>query len=62
MVKFEQDYTDLDITLFILPPECHKYNGGVESFDRIFREDFYIRNNLFADTFGTFKTEQKSLF
>ena len=60
MSEFEQACADLDIQLFVLPPKKPKYNGGVERSNRIFREEFYARNDLLADTVGAFKAELKS--
>jgi putative transposase len=60
MAEFEEACSDLDIPLFVLPPKKPKYNGGVERSNRIFREEFYARNDLLADTVGAFKAELKS--
>ena len=59
MAEFEQACSDLDIALFVLPPKKPKYNGGVERSNRIFREEFYARSDLIADSIGAFKTELK---
>ena len=36
-----------------------EYNGGVERSNRIFREEFYARSDLLADTVNAFKVELK---
>ena len=59
MAEFEQACADLNIPLFVLPPKKPKYNGGVERSNRIFREEFYARNDLLADSLGAFKVELK---
>ena len=60
MAEFEEACSDLDIPLFVLPPKKPKYNGGVERSNRTFREEFYAKNDLLADTVGAFKAELKS--
>ena len=60
MAEFEQACADLGISLYVLPPKKPKYNRGVERSHRIFREEFYARNDLLADTVGAFKAELKS--
>jgi putative transposase len=55
MADFELACKDLDIALYVLPPKKPKYNGGVERGNRIFREEFYARNDLLADSIGAMK-------
>ncbi|MDR2464500.1 MAG: hypothetical protein LBD36_02755, partial [Holosporales bacterium] len=38
------------IPLVVLPPAKPKYNGGVERSNRIFKEEFYSRTDLLANT------------
>jgi predicted transcriptional regulator len=59
MAEFEQACADLDIALFVLPPKKPEYNGGVERSNRIFREEFYARSDLLADTVGAFRVALK---
>jgi putative transposase len=51
---------ELNIVLFVLPPKNPKYNGGVERGNRIFREEFYAKNDILADSVGAIKAELKS--
>ena len=55
MADFEQACADLNIALYVLPPKKPKYNGGVERSNRIFREEFYARKDLIADSIGEIK-------
>jgi putative transposase len=57
MAEFEEACADLGIPLFILPPKKPTYNGGVERGNRIFREEFYNRSNLLADSIGGIRAE-----
>ena len=50
MGDFEQECKARKIPLFVLPPKTPKYNGGVERGNRIFREEFYNRDDLLGDT------------
>jgi IS30 family transposase len=60
MAEFEQACKDLGIALYVLPPKSPKFNGGVERGNRIFREEFYARSDILADSVGAFKYELKS--
>ena len=55
MRHFEQRCEELGIALFVLPPNRPQYNGGVERGNRIFREEFYARKDIVADSVGAFK-------
>jgi len=57
MAEFEEACAELDIPLLVLPPSSPKYNGGVERGNRIFREEFYNRNNLLADSICGMRAE-----
>lgn len=59
MYHFEEDCKKRGIPLFVLPPKMPKYNGGVERGNRIFREEFYARRDLLADSVGNIKAELK---
>lgn len=52
MADFEKTCAELDIPLLVLPPSRPKYNGGVERGNRTFREEFYLRHDLLADSIG----------
>jgi len=41
------------------PPCQPKYNGGVERGNRTFKEEFYYRNDLLADSIGAIRYELK---
>ena len=60
IAEFEQACADLDIVLFVLPPKKPQYNRGVERSNRIFREEFYARSDLLADTVGALKAALKA--
>jgi putative transposase len=60
MDEFESACKELNIALFVLPPKSPKYNGGVERGNRIFREEFYAKNDILADSIGAIKAELKS--
>ena len=55
MADFEQACCDLGIELYVLPSKKPKYNGGVERSNRTFREEFYARKDLLADSIGEIK-------
>jgi putative transposase len=57
MKDFENECEKLSIELFVLPPSRPQWNGGVERGNRIFREEFYARNDLRAESIGAFKYE-----
>lgn len=50
MKDFEQACAELNIPLYVLPPSRPQYNGGVERGNRIFREEFYARKDLLANS------------
>lgn len=50
MKEFEQACAEMNIELFVLPPRRPQYNGGVERGNRIFREEFYARKDIFAES------------
>jgi putative transposase len=50
MLHFEEACADLGIELYVLPPKRPQYNGGVERGNRIFREEFYARRDMTADS------------
>jgi len=55
MADFESASRELGLELFVLPPAKPKYNGGVERGNRIFREEFYARNDVLADSLGALR-------
>lgn len=57
MAEFEDGCADLGIPLIVLPPSKPTYNGGVERGNRTFREEFYNRPNLLADSLGGMRYE-----
>lgn len=59
MKNFESECMKLKIPLFVLPPSRPQYNGGVERSNRIFREEFYARSDLQAESLGIFRAELK---
>lgn len=59
MAEFELACKELNIALYVLPPKKPKYNGGVERGNRIFREEFYARTDILADSIGAWKYELK---
>jgi IS30 family transposase len=59
MQNFEKECENLKLQLYVLPPSRPQYNGGVERGNRIFREEFYGRNDINADSIGAFKLELK---
>ena len=62
MKDFEEACAELHIQLFVLPPKRPQWNGGVERGNRIFREEFYARKDIFADSLHALRFElSKSL-
>ena len=59
MGAFETACKELDIPLMVLPPSKPAYNGGVERSNRTLREEFYGRNDIFAESITEFRTELK---
>ena len=57
MAEFEEACADLELPLIVLPPSRPTYNGGVERGNRIFKEEFYYRNDLLADSIGAMRFE-----
>ena len=57
MAEFEEACAELEIPLIVLPPSKPTYNGGVERGNRTFREEFYDRSNLLADSIGAMRYE-----
>lgn len=55
MKDFEHECSKLKIPLFVLPPKRPQWNGGVERANRTFREEFYSRNDINANSLGAFK-------
>lgn len=62
MLHFEEACADLGIELYVLPPKRPQYNGGVERGNRTFREEFYARRDMTADSARAINFElQKAL-
>lgn len=57
MKHFEEACEELGIELFVLPPKRPQYNGGVERGNRTFREEFYARRDMLADSAGDINHE-----
>lgn len=57
MKDFEQACAEMNIALFVLPPQRPQYNGGVERGNRIFREEFYARKNIFAESLDDLRND-----
>ncbi len=57
MLHFEEACAGLGIELFVLPPKRPQYNGGVERGNRTFREEFYARRDMIADSAGAINVE-----
>ncbi len=57
MAQFEVACRELAIPLIVLPPSRPKYNGGVERGNRTFKEEFYYRRDLLADTITDMRIE-----
>ena len=60
MKDFEKSCAQHTIPLFVLPPKRPQYNGHVERRNRTFREDFYDRKDVLADTITTLRPLLKS--
>lgn len=60
MAEFEEACGDLKIELYVLPPKRPRYNGGVERGNRIFREEFYARRDIIAESIGSLNFELKA--
>lgn len=50
MKEFEDACAEMKVELFVLPPKRPQWNGGVERGNRIFREEFYSRKDVLADS------------
>ncbi len=59
MAEFEAACELLSIPLRVLPPSRPQYNGGVERGNRTFKEEFYYRYDLLADSIGAMRFELK---
>ena len=59
MADFEDACSHLKIPLIVLPPSKPQYNGGVERTNRTFREEFYDKGQLQADSIGALRNELK---
>lgn len=59
MAEFEEACRVLGIELIVLPPAKPTYNGGVERGNRSFREEFYERHDLMADSVRGIRAELK---
>ena len=59
MAEFEASCKELSIPLHVLPPSRPTYNGGVERGNRTFKEEFYYRCDLLADSIGAMRFELK---
>ncbi len=59
MAEFEAACEELSIPLIVLPPSRPTYNGGVERGNRTFKEEFYYRCDLLADSIGAMRFELK---
>jgi len=59
MAYFEEACEDLKIPLLVLPPRSPQQNGGVERGNRTFREEFYAKRDLLADSVGALNAELK---
>jgi transposase InsO family protein len=57
MLHFEEACAELGIELYVLPPKRPQYNGGVERGNRTFREEFYARRDLHADSVRAINAE-----
>ena len=55
MKDFEQECLNQNVPLYVLPPKRPQFNGGVERGNRIFRDDFYSRKDVLADSVGHMK-------
>ena len=59
MKDFEEACKDFGIPLYVLPPRRPQYNGGVERGNRIFREEFYARKDILADSLCSLRADLK---
>lgn len=59
MAEFEQACQNLAIPLIVLPPKRPQYNGGVERGNRTFKDEFYRRSDIIADSLGAIRNELK---
>jgi len=59
MAEFEEACQDMDLELLVLPPAKPTYNGGVERSNKVFKEEFYRKPNLLADSIGALRAELK---
>ena len=59
MKEFEQACAELGINLYVLPPSRPQWNGGVERGNRIFREEFYARKDIKAESLCSLRSELK---
>jgi putative transposase len=57
MKDFELACSEMNIALFVLPPKRPQYNGGVERGNRIFREEFYARKDIFAESLDELRSD-----
>lgn len=57
MAEFEEACATLGIPLIVLPPKKPTYNGGVQRGNRTFREEFYDKASLLADSLGAIRAE-----
>ena len=57
MKHFEEECEKEEIPLYVLPPSRPQWNGGVERGNRIFREEFYARDDIQAESIGAFRYE-----
>ncbi len=57
MAEFEQACEDVNIPLIVLPPSRPTYNGGVERGNPTFKEEFYYKRDLLADSIGAMRFE-----
>ena len=63
MADFEQACAEMRLELIVLPPRKPEYNGGVERGNRTFREEFYNKSTLLADSVRGIQAElTKALF
>ena len=60
MAEFETACQELTIELIVLPPSKPTYNGVVEWGNRTFKEEFYYRADLLADSIGAIRYELKN--
>jgi putative transposase len=59
MRDFEDACAQEGIALFVLPPRRPQYNGEIERGNRTFREEFYAKKDLMADSIGALRAELK---